>query len=89
MFVLFCVAEFSGFLGTPVVPFGPFYSGVSIFKLNIRKKGTLIIQESLGNLGLGHKATIPCSWRIKREKTMDNELEIRVTHLLRPPGSDK
>ena len=27
-------------LGTPVVPFCPFHFGVSLFKLNSRKKGT-------------------------------------------------
>ena len=30
-------------LGTPVVPFYPFYLGVSLLKQNSRKKGTLII----------------------------------------------
>ena len=38
-------------LGTPVVPFRPFYLGVSLLKLNSRKKGTLIINGLLGNLG--------------------------------------
>ena len=37
-------------LGTPVVPFCPFYLGVSLLKPNSRKKGTLIIKGSLGNL---------------------------------------
>ena len=37
-------------LGTPVVPFCPFYFGVSFLKLNSRKKGTLIINGLLGNL---------------------------------------
>ena len=37
-------------LGTPVVPFFPFYLGVSLLKLNSRKKGTLIIMGLLGNL---------------------------------------
>ena len=37
-------------LGTPVVPFCPFYLGVSLFKPNSRKKGTLIIKGFLGNL---------------------------------------
>ena len=37
-------------LGTPVVPFFPFYFGVSLLKLNSRKKGTLIIMRLLGNL---------------------------------------
>ena len=37
-------------LGTPVVPFSPFYLGVSLLKLNSRKKGTLIIMRLLGNL---------------------------------------
>ena len=37
-------------LGTPVVPFCPFYFGVSLLKLNSRKKGTLIINGLLGNL---------------------------------------
>ena len=34
-------------LGTPVVPFCPFYLGVSLLKLNSRKKGTLIINGLL------------------------------------------
>ena len=34
-------------LGTSVVPFFPFYFGVSLLKLNILKKGTVF----LGNLG--------------------------------------
>ena len=38
-------------LCTPVVPFCPFYFGVSLLKLNSRKKGTLIINEFPGNLG--------------------------------------
>ena len=38
-------------LGTPVVPFYPFYFGVSLLKLNSRKKGILIIGGLLGNLG--------------------------------------
>ena len=43
-----------GFLGTPLVPFFPFYIGVFLLKLNSRKKGTLIIIKGLlGNLGLG------------------------------------
>ena len=37
-------------LGTTVVPFCPFYLGVSLLKLNIGKKGTLIINGLLGNL---------------------------------------
>ena len=37
-------------LGTPVVPFSPFHFGVSLFKLSIRKKGTLIVKQLLGNL---------------------------------------
>ena len=40
------------FLGTPVVHFFRFYFGVSLLKLNMRKKGTLIIKGLLGNLGL-------------------------------------
>ena len=40
-------------LGTPVVPFCPFNFGVSLLKLNSRKKGTLIINGLLGNLVLG------------------------------------
>ena len=40
------------FLGTPVVPFFPFYMRVSLLKLNIRKRRTLIIKVSLGDLGL-------------------------------------
>ena len=39
-----------GRLGTPVVPFVPFYMGVSLVKLNTRKKGILIIKGLLGNL---------------------------------------
>ena len=39
-------------LGSPVVPFCPFYlGGLLILKPNIRKKGTLIIKGLLGNLG--------------------------------------
>ena len=37
-------------LGTPVVPFCPVYLGVSLLKLNSRKKGTLVIKGLLGNL---------------------------------------
>ena len=37
-------------LGTPVVPFCPFYFGVSLLKRNSRKKGTRIIHGLLGNL---------------------------------------
>ena len=37
-------------LGTPVVPFFPFYLGVSLLKLNSRKKDALIIKGLLGNL---------------------------------------
>ena len=37
-------------LGTPVVPFCPFYFGVSLLKQKSRKKGTLIIKGLLGNL---------------------------------------
>ena len=37
-------------LGTPVVPFFPFYLGVSFVKLNRRKTGTLSIKGLLGNL---------------------------------------
>ena len=37
-------------LGTPVVPFSPFYLGVSLLKLNSRKQGTLMIMRLLGNL---------------------------------------
>ena len=32
------------------MPFCPLYSGVSLLKLNSRKKGTLIINGVLGNL---------------------------------------
>ena len=39
-------------LGTPVVPFCPFYFEVSLSKLNSRKKGTLVIDGLLGNLVL-------------------------------------
>ena len=37
-------------LGTPVVPFYPFCLGVSLFKQNSRKKGSLNIYGLLGNL---------------------------------------
>ena len=37
-------------LSTPVVPFFPFCLGVSLLKLNGRKKGTIIIKGLLGNL---------------------------------------
>ena len=40
-------------LGTLVVPFCPFYSGVSLIKLNSRKKGTLL-NGLLGNLDNKH-----------------------------------
>ena len=40
-------------LGTPVVGFYPFYFGVSLLKLNSRKKGTLVIMGLLGNLEVG------------------------------------
>ena len=36
--------------GTPAVPFYPFCLGVSLLKLNSRKKGTLMIRGLLGNL---------------------------------------
>ena len=39
-------------LGTPVEPFFPFYLGVSLLKLNSRKKGTLFMKGLLGNLVL-------------------------------------
>ena len=40
-------------LGTPVAPFFPFYFWVFLSKRNIRKnkKGTPIIEGTLGNLG--------------------------------------
>ena len=34
------------------MPFLPFDLGVSFLKLNIKKKGTLVIEGLLGNLGL-------------------------------------
>ena len=37
-------------LGTPEVPFFPFYCSVSLLNLNITKKGTRIILGFLGNL---------------------------------------
>ena len=40
-------------LGTPVVPFSPFYFGVSLLRPNSREKGTLVIRGVLGNLGKG------------------------------------
>ena len=48
-----CCMLHKGGLGTPEVPFFPFQFGVSLLKLNIRKKGTLIIMGLLGNLGAG------------------------------------
>ena len=47
------------YLGTPEVPFCPFYFGVSFLKLNSRKKGTLIINGLLGNLGTCRAKTHP------------------------------
>ena len=44
------VAPEGPILGTPVVPCLPFYLGVSLLKLNIWKKGTLIVKGLLGNL---------------------------------------
>ena len=41
-------------LGTPVVPFCPFYLGVSTLKLSIRKKGALSIMGLPGNLDNEH-----------------------------------
>ena len=41
------------FLDTPVVPFCPFYFGVSLLKLNSRKKGALIVNGLLGNRVFG------------------------------------
>ena len=64
-------------LGTPVIPFCPFYFGVSSLKMKSRKRGTLIIHGLLGNLdlllaaeasgsGLGHEDvsvwTLPKPW---------------------------
>ena len=37
-------------LGSPVVPFPPFYSGVSLLKLNIRQRLPLSLGGLLGNL---------------------------------------
>ena len=45
------VSRILKYLGTPVVPFCPFCFGVSLLKLNSGKKGTLIINGLLGNLG--------------------------------------
>ena len=50
-------------LGTPVVPFYTFYFGVSLLKLNSRKKGTLIVMGLLGNLG---------TWRATRYYSADS-----------------
>ena len=36
------------YLGTPVVPLFPEYFGVSLFKLNMRKKCTLLISGVIG-----------------------------------------
>ena len=44
------IVTWKAILGTPVVPFCPFYFGVSLFKLNRRRKGTLIMNGLLGNL---------------------------------------
>ena len=38
-------------IGTPSVPFLPLHFGVSLFKLNKRKKGTLTMKRLLLNLG--------------------------------------
>ena len=45
-------------LGTSVVPFCPFYLGVSLLKLNSRKKGTLVIKGLLGNPGNGQLVSL-------------------------------
>ena len=45
-------------LGTPAVPFCPFYLGVSLLKLNSRKKGTLFIKGLLGNPGNGQLVSL-------------------------------
>ena len=37
-------------LGSAVIPFCPFYLGVSLLKPNIRRRGTPIIKGLLGNL---------------------------------------
>ena len=37
----------------PGSTFFPFYFGISLLKLNIRKKGTLVIEGLLGNLANG------------------------------------
>ena len=41
---LYCI------LFTPPVPFSPFHFGASLLKLNMRKKGTFIVNGLLGNL---------------------------------------
>ena len=40
-----------GILGSPVVPFCPFWYGISLLKPNSRKKGALIIKGLLENQG--------------------------------------
>ena len=44
------VGKLFAHIGSPVVSFFPFYLGVSLLKLNSRKKGTLIFKGLPGNL---------------------------------------
>ena len=49
------------------MPFCPFYFGVSSLKLNSRKKGTLIINGFLGNLGCNSSHSSP-SYPVARQQ---------------------
>ena len=40
------------------MPFFPFYFGVYLSALDIRKKGTRILKGLLGNLGLGFRVRV-------------------------------
>ena len=48
-------------LGTPIVPFCPFFFGVSLLKPKSSQKGTLIINGLLGNLETGCFRNCPVS----------------------------
>ena len=52
------------YLGTPVVPFCPFCFGVCLLQWNIRKKGTLIVRESLRNLDIPVLLAIYDGWGV-------------------------
>ena len=49
------------------MPFSPFYLGVSLLKLNSRKKGTLIVKGLLGNLVM-KRCYLPWLWLFKTER---------------------